>query len=199
MQGVDFLQCVLKLIHWVDLKAEHIATTLQTKVFVYYSHLYYYKYYIIILWTVQLTVTQMADFTWRELSITKAKPNFESLILIDHLRGKDKSNEKKYSIQLKEKSHMILQQKQDNLLHIMCKGTVVSAYDLSWSTSIKNTPVKTKRAAGAQSCWDESQNKWKQDRKPQRDLMPPAVWTLHQPKSSSHYNCVFVVVPFGVI
>lgn len=34
-----------------------------------------------------MNVTETAEekyFTWRELSITKANPNFESLILMDH-------------------------------------------------------------------------------------------------------------------
>jgi len=32
----------------------------------------------------------LMNVTCRELSITRAKPNFESLILIDHLGGKKK-------------------------------------------------------------------------------------------------------------
>lgn len=30
---------------------------------------------------------RLKHITWRELSITKAKPNFESLILMDHFGG----------------------------------------------------------------------------------------------------------------
>lgn len=54
--------------------------------------------------------TYSKKITWRELSITKAKPNFESLILMDHFGGK---NIKK-SLKVKEKQEMILQQKQDH-------------------------------------------------------------------------------------
>lgn len=90
MQGVDFFECILEFFHWVNLKPKHVPTTLKMTKWIF--------------WYIRRPETteespnnriisedyckwHCTEVTWRELSITSARPNFESLILIDHLRG----------------------------------------------------------------------------------------------------------------
>lgn len=89
MQGVDFFECILEFFHWVNLKPKHVPTTLKITKWIF--------------WYIRRPKTKeespnnriisedckwhCIEVTWRELSITSARPNFESLILIDHLRG----------------------------------------------------------------------------------------------------------------
>lgn len=94
MQWVYFLKCILELIYRVNLKAKHIATTLKTKGQSVFCLLKAPKadkkctfdralnHYIL-----PPVRCILEHVTWRELSITRAKPNFESLILMDHLGG----------------------------------------------------------------------------------------------------------------
>lgn len=95
MQRVDFLKCILKLFCRVDLKSKHIAATLKQNTGICVQGTEGGK-------KLNKAVSSSGErkdleVTCRELSITKAKPNFESLILIDHFGEEktSKSNQKK--------------------------------------------------------------------------------------------------------
>ena len=78
MEGVDLLHCVLKLVHRVDLEPQHISTGLGRG-----SR----DYSDMITWSCRKKedklMIRMEIFTCWELSITSAKPNFESRIRMD--------------------------------------------------------------------------------------------------------------------